>query len=135
MIGQLATGPVRAVRALPIGCAVLIVGMILIAVSLLRASFVLLIVGAVVTGVGQGMGFRAAIAAVSEQSPPQRRGEITSTLFVVLYIAISIPVVGVGACAQVLGLRTAGVIFAAFVALLALLAAIRVARPAETPAR
>jgi MFS family permease len=135
MIGQLATGPVRAVRALPVGCAVLIVGMILIAVSLLRASFVLLIVGAVVTGVGQGMGFRAAIAAVSEQSPPQRRGEITSTLFVVLYIAISIPVVGVGACAQVLGLRTAGVIFAAFVALLALLAAIRVARPAETPAR
>jgi hypothetical protein len=42
-------------------------------------------------------------------------------------------VVGVGACAQVLGLRTAGVAFAAIVALLALLAAIRVVRPAEAP--
>jgi MFS family permease len=131
--GQLATGRVQADRALPLGCAILTLGMILIAGSLLSTSLGLLIVGAVVTGAGQGMGFRAAIAAVSEQSPPERRGEITSALFVALYIGISIPVVGVGACAQVLGLRTAGVAFAAIVALLALLAAIRVVRPAEAP--
>ena len=133
-IGQVGTGRVPADRALPAGCAVLIVGMALIAASLLLTSLVLLLVGAVVTGAGQGMGFRAAITTVSEHSPPQRRAEITSTLFVALYVGISIPVVGVGACAQMLGLRTAGVIFAAFVALLALFAAVRVARPTEAPA-
>lgn len=133
--GQLATARVRAGHALPVGCVVLILGMILITASLLFTSLVLLLVGAVVTGAGQGMGFRAAITTVSEQSPPRRRAEITSTLFVALYVGISVPVVGIGACAQMLGLRTAGVVFAACVALLALLAAVRVARPAAAPAR
>jgi MFS family permease len=128
--GQLATGKVRAGRALPAGCAVLIVGVTLIAASLLLRSLPLLLVGAIVSGVGQGTGFRAAVAAVNQQSPPEQRAEITSALFVALYVGISIPVVGVGACAQLLGLRTAGVVLAAVVALLALIAAVRVARPA-----
>lgn len=126
--GQISTVRVRSHRALPVGCVVLTGGMMSIAAAMLLGSLVLLLVGAVVTGVGQGMGFRAAVTMVSEQSEPRRRGEITSGLFVVLYIAISVPVVGIGVLAQTVGLRTAGVVFAAFVAVLALVAAVLVTR-------
>jgi MFS family permease len=106
--------------------------MMLVAAAMLASSLLLLIVGAVVTGTGQGMGFQAAVTMVSKQSEPQRRAEITSALFVVLYVAISVPVVGVGVLAQAAGLRTAGVVFAAFVAVVALIAAVLVTRePAQ----
>jgi MFS family permease len=130
--GQITTVRVRGRRALVAGCVVLTGGMILVAAAMLAASLLLLVVGAVVTGTGQGMGFRAAVTMVSEQSEPQRRGEITSALFVVLYVAISLPVVGVGVFAHAAGLRTAGVVFAAFVGVIALIAAVLVMRePAQ----
>ena len=47
---------------------------------------------------------------------------MTSTFFVVAYVAISIPVVGIGLTARFLGLATTGVSFAALVALLAAVA-------------
>ncbi|WP_344072259.1 MFS transporter [Streptomyces crystallinus] len=117
--GQLLMGRVGVRRALPWGCVVLVVGMAVIAGALLAASLPLLVVGAVTAGAGQGLSFRAGVTEVSEHSPPERRGEITSALFVVLYVAISIPVVGVGIMAVTLGLRTSGLIFTACVAALA----------------
>lgn len=66
----------------------------------------------------------SASAQARRKSPPpaqpDRRGEVTSTFFVVLHVAISIPVIGVGVAANELGLRTAGSGFA--VALLSLVA-------------
>lgn len=74
------------------------------------------------SGLGQGLSFRAGLAAVNANSPPDRRGEIASTFFVVLYVAISLPVIGVGAAAQGFGLVPAGVAFAIIVAALAAVA-------------
>ena len=56
-----------------------------------------------------------------ERAPTQHRGEVSSTYFVVAYVAISLPVVGVGLAARSWGLRPAGVAFAAAVGVLALL--------------
>ena len=47
------------------------------------------------------------------------RSEVSSSFFLVLYVAISIPVIGVGAGAQVFGLVPTAVVFAGIVALLA----------------
>ncbi|OAR24587.1 hypothetical protein A8W25_19595 [Streptomyces sp. ERV7] len=117
--GQLLMGRFGVRRALPWGCVVLVAGMALISCALLAASLPLLVVGALTAGAGQGLSFRAGVTDVGEHSPPERRAEITSALFVVLYVAISIPVVGVGIMAVTLGLRTSGLIFSACVALLA----------------
>lgn len=76
------------------------------------------ICGAVVAGLGQGASFRAGLSAVTADSPKERRGEVTSSLFVILYVAISIPVICVGAGAQSFGLIQTGVVFASLVALL-----------------
>lgn len=117
--GQLLMGRVGVRRALPWGCVVLVAGMALISWALLAASLPLLVAGALTAGAGQGLSFRAGVTEVGAHSPPERRAEITSALFVVLYVAISIPVVGVGAMAVTLGLRPSGLIFSGCVALLA----------------
>ncbi|GAA0569437.1 MFS transporter [Streptomyces antimycoticus] len=106
-------------RSLPGGCAVLVAGMAAIAVSLATASLALLVLGAVIAGTGQGLSFLAAVRVVTERSPADRRAEVTSALFVLMYLAISIPVIGVGALSLAVGLRSAGLIFTGCVALLA----------------
>jgi putative Mn2+ efflux pump MntP len=62
------------------------------------------------------------MADIIGDSPEEKRGEVTSLFFVVLYIAISIPVLGVGLTVRAFGLRTAGVDFAIGVAALTLIA-------------
>ena len=109
---QLVAGRIPAQRAVAAGCATLVVGMAILAVALHFSSLPALIVAAVVAGVGQGVSFSRGLAAVAEQSPPDRRAEVSSTYFVVAYVAISLPVVGEGLAARDWGLRTAGVTFA-----------------------
>ena len=65
---------------------------------------------------------RAGVGALTRLSPPGRGGEVTSTLFVVLYVAISVPVVGVGLLAAGIGLVDAALVFALAVAALAVVA-------------
>jgi len=122
--GQLAL-PLFSTRVgLPAGALTLTLGAVLIAVSLWRESLTLLIMGGIVAGFGQGLGFRAGIAAVSTSVSADRRAGVTSALFTVLYIGISVPVVGIGIAAQSAGLKTASVGAALAVAVLELVAAI-----------
>jgi hypothetical protein len=77
------------------------------------------VLGGVIAGVGHGLSFRAGLAAVNAGAPADLRGAVASSFFAVMYAAISLPVIGVGLLADVTGLRTAGLIFAAAVAVLA----------------
>jgi MFS family permease len=114
-VGQSLMPRFGAPRALPLGCAVLVVGLVLIGCSLLVESLAVLVVGAMVSGLGQGLAFRGAVATVSRVAPDEQRGATISALFVAAYVGISLPVVGIGAVAVGVGLRTAGVIFVACV--------------------
>jgi MFS family permease len=131
-IGQLAL-PVFSTRvALPTGAGVLTIGAVLIAVALWRESLLVLVLGGVIAGLGQGLGFRAGIAAVTAAAPQERRGAVTSVLFLVLYIGISVPVVGIGLGANSAGVKTAGIGAALAVAALEALAAVSlVLRPVD----
>jgi MFS family permease len=106
-------------RAIAIGCAILVVGMLILAVALHFSSLPALVAAAVVAGIGQGISFSRGLAAVAELAPADRRAEVSSTYFVVAYVAIAVPVVGEGFASQHLGLRTAGVSFAIATAVLA----------------
>jgi MFS family permease len=111
-VAQLSARRMPPPRAVAIGCAILVVAMAILAAALNFSSLTGLVVAAVVAGVGQGISFSRGLAAISELSPPDRRAEVSSTYFVVAYVAIALPVVGVGLAAQHWGLRTAGVSFA-----------------------
>lgn len=118
LAGQLAFDAVGE-RSLPVGCAGLIAGMALLAGGLAAPSLALLVAGGVVAGVGQGLSFRAGLTGVNEAAPPEERAEVASSFFVVAYLAISVPVIGVGVLADSAGLKTAGLVFAGVVAALA----------------
>ena len=108
--------------ALPVGCAGLIAGMALLVLSLAMSSLALLVAASVTAGVGHGLSFRAGLAALNAGSPAVQRAEVASSFFVVAYVGISLPVIGEGALAQAIGLRSAGLAFAAAVATLAAVA-------------
>ena len=99
----------------------IVVGMLILAAALHASSLPLLILGALVAGAGQGMSFGRGLAAVAERTPPDRRAEVSSTYFVVAYVAISLPVIGEGLAAQRWGLQTSGITFAIIVAAIAAL--------------
>ncbi|TXI56134.1 MFS transporter [Mycolicibacterium mageritense] len=118
-VTQVVVNRVPTGRAVALGCALLIVGMVILSAALYFSSLAALLAAAVVSGAGQGMSFSRGLAAVAEKSPADRRAEVSSTYFVVAYIALSLPVVGEGLAAEDWGLRTAGVVFAIAVAVLA----------------
>jgi MFS family permease len=118
-VAQLAASRIPPRRAVAVGCAILFAGMLILAVALHFSSLVGLVAAAVVAGIGQGISFSRGLAAVAELAPADRRAEVSSTYFVVAYVAISVPVVGEGFASQHLGLRTAGVSFAVATAVLA----------------
>ncbi|WP_208754010.1 MFS transporter [Streptomyces bauhiniae] len=111
--GQLLMGRIGARAALPWGCAVLAAGLVLVGTSLLVESLPLLLIGALTGGAGQGMAFRAGLTAVGAAAPEEHRGATISAFFVVAYLGISLPVVGVGALTVGLGVRGAGMVFTA----------------------
>ncbi|MFD9125451.1 MFS transporter [Kitasatospora sp. NPDC059571] len=110
-VGQLAAGALGVRRALPVGCAVLIVGLALLGGSLLHDELSLLVLSALVGGTGQGLSLRGAVGAVAGAAPPEARGGSLSSLFVVAYTGISVPVIGVGVLTGPIGLEDAGVAF------------------------
>ena len=120
LVGQLSLGRFPDRFALAIGCGVMIAGMGLLSAGLAASSLALLIGGAVVVGFGSGLSFRGGLAAINAAAPAESRGEINSSFFVVAYLALSIPIVGVGIAGQAFGLRAAGLAFSACMAVLSL---------------
>ncbi|MGW3986686.1 MFS transporter [Streptomyces sp. NPDC004830] len=126
--GQLAVGRIGVGRSLPLGCAVLFAGLLLLAGALLWNLLALVVLSALVGGVGQGLAFRGALSAVAAASPADRRAAVISTLFVVAYAGISVPVIGVGLLTEPLGLQGAGLVFIACMGVLVTTAAVYLLR-------
>ncbi|KRC58587.1 MFS transporter [Agromyces sp. Root81] len=117
--GQLIARGMRPRIALPVGCAGLIVASVALAVALAGSALAPLIVAAAVLGVSGGLCLNAGIATTVEQVPPAVRGEVSSSFFAGIYLMLAVPAIGVGLLASVIGLRQAGLVFTAAVALLA----------------
>ncbi len=119
-------------RAMLAGCTGLFAAMGLLAASLAIRSLPLLVVAIVGSGLGHGAAFRAGLSMVNEATPPDQRAEVNSSYFVILYLALVIPVVGTGATAAGFGLVTAGIAFATAVAMLTVAAAVGISKTART---
>jgi MFS family permease len=118
--GQLVVPRLSDRRALVFGCVLLVAGVGLLALALGIESLAALIASAVVVGVGQGFVVGAALAAINQRAPAAQRGETASSFFVVMYVGLSVPVIGVGVAAHAFSLRSAGIAFSAAVAALVL---------------
>jgi MFS family permease len=128
MLGQALLELVPEALAMPAGCLALIAGMGSLALGVALSSLALLVIGGVIAGFGHGLAFRAGLTAVTARSPAEQRGDVASSFFVVMYVAIALPVIGVGILAQAIGLRPAGLIFAAAVAAVAMVVLVLLGR-------
>jgi MFS family permease len=120
IVGQLVVTRLSDRRALVSGCLLMVAGTGLVALALGIESLATLIAGATVVGLGQGFVIGAGLAAINQRAPVERRGETASSFFVVMYVGLSLPVIGVGVAANSFGLRAAGIAFSAAVAVLLL---------------
>lgn len=127
-LGQWLQGRIDAAWRLPLGCAVMLVGALTIGSGIALASLTAFLCGALIAGLGQGVAFRAGLGALAAASPAEHRGAVTSTFFVVAYVALSIPVVGIGLVSRAIGLAATGVGFSGAVALLSAVALVSLLR-------
>ena len=135
-LGELFLGRVSGPGGLLIGFVALIAGMGFLAVSLATSSFALLVIGGLIAGFGQGLGFRAGLVGIVGATAPDQRAEVSSAFFVVAYVALSVSVIGVGIVTQVSDLKTAGLLFTGLVAAVAAAGAALIAprvRPLNHP--
>lgn len=88
--------------------------------SLLAGSVGLFFGGALVSGLGFGAAFLGAMATVTRGVAPGERAGLLSSVFVVGYLAYSVPAILAGFAAARVGLQTAAVIYGAVVIGLAL---------------
>ena len=89
------------------------------------------IVGTVVAGAGFGMGFLGAMRMVLAVTPVEHRGGVTSAVYVVGYLAFSLPAVVAGVVAGAAGLERTAIGYAAIMVVLALTAVIGNRRRSE----
>lgn len=111
-IGQLGFGgwPIR--RAMVVGPVLLAAGLILIVIALIQESVPLFIVGTLVSGLGHGLAFLGSQQLVDWVAPESSRGAIFSAFYVFIYLGASLPALGVGFGADIVGFLAAVVIFA-----------------------
>jgi hypothetical protein len=95
---QLATTNLPASRVLGLGTLSMLVGLVLLVLSVRLATpnlAVFLVSGALI-GAGSGAVFKGTTGIVLETSAPQDRLAMTSALLIVLYVGLSVPVIGAG---------------------------------------
>ncbi|GGP75998.1 MFS transporter [Streptomyces abikoensis] len=114
------------------GLALLAGGLVLLAVAGGISSLPLLLVATVIGGVGQGMAFLGSITEVNRTAPPDRHADVISSFYVVVYLGVGVPVIGVGLLARTIPLLQAVQWFSAVVAVLCLIDLIALSRRKQT---
>jgi len=111
--------PSRALQR--VGLPMLAAGLGLLALAGSVSSLVLLLAATALAGIGQGLVFLGGLTAVNHAAPADRRAEVLSSFYVVVYCGVGLPVIGVGFLATDIGLIAAVRFFAGVVAVLCLI--------------
>ncbi len=117
-----------------IGTGLLLVGAGTMTVSVALAALPMFVVGAALAGAGFGPAFLGAFRSVSRLAAAHQRAALISAIYVVSYLAFSIPAVVAGILISIVGLHTTAVGYAAVVAAVAAGTLVdQVRRPVRTP--
>lgn len=130
------TGYGRSARTLElVGLPLLAAGLALLALAGGLSSLTLLLAATVIAGIGQGLAFLGGLTAVNQAAPAERRADVISSFYVIIYVGVGLPVIGVGFLATAAGLAAAVQYFAYAVAVLCLaVLSVLVRRHRSTPA-
>lgn len=134
IVGSLALRTSRPERALLVGALIFTVGVAGTVAALFTTSAVLLFAAAVVTGFGFGAAFLGAVATITRGVAAGHRAGLLAAVFVVGYLAFSLPAIAAGAAVGAIGLTRTTEIYGAAVVALALLAVAGLLRARRTAA-
>jgi MFS family permease len=124
-IAQLALGQVRDRRAMLIGLPVLFAALLVVTAAIVADSLGLLVGAIALLGIGIAFAYMGSVTLVDRVAPGAHRAETLAAYFIIGYLSLAVPTIGVGAGADAIGLPSAALIFgvglAVFVGALALL--------------
>lgn len=115
LLGQLAGRALARETADILAIVAMIAGMAVLIITLVVGRWELLAVAGIVGGAGQGIAFARGLQGIATGAPADEKAAVTSAYFVITYIAISLPVVAEGFLSRAVGVKTAGITFAAVV--------------------
>jgi MFS family permease len=98
VVSQLATTGLAASRALALGLASMLVGLVLLVISvrLSTPSLALFLIGGALIGAGAGAVYKGTTGIVLGAAAPEDRVAMTSALVIAVFIGLSVPVIGAG---------------------------------------
>ena len=100
-----------------IGSAILALGTGLFLIAVGSSSIAVFVVATITAGGGFGSAFLGAIRSVTQLAEPHERAALLSAVYVVSYLAFSVPALAAGVLATHIGLRDTSVGYGGFVAL------------------
>jgi len=111
-----AAGPVVTARLAPrprewFGYATLILGVMVTVAAMLVEALPLYVLGSLAAGVGFGATFRFVISALGEVAPADQRGQVFATMYIVSYLAFSLPALAAGLAVGRFGLEPTAVTY------------------------
>jgi predicted MFS family arabinose efflux permease len=124
VVGSLLARDLPPRRAMGGGCLVFAVAVGALLVALATGTTWLFFASAAVSGTGFGAAFLGAVALVTAGVDPGHRAGLLSSLFVVGYLAFSVPAIAAGLAVTAVGLRVAAEVYGAVVIVLAVGAAL-----------
>ena len=99
-------------------------GLAVLAIATWTATLPLFAFGAVLTGAGAGLVFKALLAVVVDLGPPDQRGEVLAAFFLTAYLGLALPVLTLGLLDELISTSVLMTVFAGVVGL-GLIAAVR----------
>jgi MFS family permease len=135
VLGSLALRGAAPGRALVVGALIFAGGVAGTVASLWTGSVAVLFVAAVVTGFGFGAAFLGAVATITRGVHPGHRAGLLASIFVVGYLAFSLPAIAAGIAVGSIGIERTAEIYGLAVIVLALCAAAQLVlrRPTTEP--
>ncbi|MCG5447793.1 MFS transporter [Micromonospora hortensis] len=106
-VAQTLTSRLAAPAKVRLGLLAQAVGVPVLLVGMHTASLPVFLVGGVVAGIGAGVLFKAAVGAVAAMAAPAQRGEALAGLFLIGYLGMILPSVGIGVATQAVSAGTA----------------------------
>jgi len=134
--GSAASSAVPPRRREWLGHATLVAGVLVTLPAMVAASVTLYAIGSVVAGLGFGASFRFAVSALGDVAPTDQRGEVFATMYIVSYLAFSLPALAAGLAVGDVGLTPTAMTYGALeVALILFAMATGFARDRRSPRR
>lgn len=91
-------------RPVPLaGLGLFLAALVLIVAALGEESTPLFLTAAVVSGLASGTAFIGSLSTANRLAPAGRRGQVVSTFFVLCYLGLTVPVIGLGVTSQLIG--------------------------------